>query len=102
MLCLAAPFRFSLSESEPFKVTAIYEQLTCQREKLNKRVSQFTCYTPYFGGMEGRISTRLTVVRSGIRSTEITTSATSSGAIFQLAATGARANPCLHCPASHR
>ena len=38
--------------------------------------------------MEGRISTRLTVVRAGIRSTDRTTSATSSGAIFQLALAG--------------
>lgn len=36
----------------------------------------------YFGGREGRISTRLTRVRWGIESTAMTMVATSAGAIF--------------------
>src|ERR1017187_751234 len=38
----------------------------------------------YFLGCAGRISIRLTMVRAGMRSTRVTTSATSSGAIIQL------------------
>src|ERR1035437_2624592 len=42
----------------------------------------------HFAGREGRISTRLTMVRAGIRKTIDTASATSSEAIIQLVSAG--------------
>src|SRR5579884_2554496 len=54
------------------------EQLTCHVESRLLRGG-------YLAGLEGLISTRLTVVRSGMRRIASTTAEMSSGAIFHLA-----------------
>ena len=66
MLRLAEPFRFSPSPiANRSRSLSLYTAIVVPKSEIvNRRVPKhvFEDCTPYFGGMEGRISTRLTVV----------------------------------------